>query len=281
MRTIDCSEIRKAVQAALVRLNREIGPDVLAALGDARRAEESPGGRVMLDRLIENAGLAARDGLPVCQDTGMVVAFAELGQDVHLTGGTLAEAVDEAVRRAYKEAGFRFSVVRDPLFERANTGDNTPAVLHIDLIPGDGFAIELMAKGFGSENTSALAMLAPAEGAEGVLRFVLETIRKAGPNPCPPVIVGVGVGGTFEKAALLSKKALLRSLGQPNPDPRYAGFERDLLQEINSLGIGPGGLGGRTTALAVHVETCPTHIASIPVAVNVSCHASRHARVVL
>lgn len=281
MRRIDCARIREAVTAELVRINREIGPDVLSALESGLRTEESPVGRSVLGQLIENDHIAAREGRAICQDTGMVVAFVTLGQEVHLTGGSFREALDGAVRDAYREARLRNSVVRDPLFDRSNTGDNTPAVLHLDLVPGDGLTIDLMAKGFGSENMSALAMLSPAEGEEGVRRLVVDTVRKAGPNPCPPVIVGVGLGGTFEQAALLSKKALLRPLGEPNPDPRYAGLEETLLEDINRLGIGPAGLGGRVTSLAIHIEARPTHIASIPAAVNISCHASRHGRVTL
>ena len=281
MRQIDCSDIGAAVQEALIRANREVGPDILAAIARGREAEESPTGRAVLDQLLENDLLAAREGMAVCQDTGMVIAFVELGQDVHLTGGSLRDTVDQAVRDAYRIAGLRNSVVRDPLFGRENTGDNAPAVLHLEMVPGDGLSIDLMVKGFGSENMSALAMLTPSDGEEGVRRFVLETVRRAGPNPCPPVIVGVGLGGTFEKAALLSKRALLRRLGEPHPDPRYAELERSLLEEINRLGLGPAGLGGRVTALAVQVESYPTHIASIPVAVNICCHASRHARVTL
>lgn len=281
MRRIDCSEVREAVKAELIRVNREIGPDVLSALEAGLAAEESPVGRAVLDQLIENDRLAAREGRAICQDTGMVVAFVTLGQEVHLTGGSFREAVDEAVRGAYRDARLRNSVVRDPLFDRSNTGDNTPAVVHLDLVPGDGLSIELMVKGFGSENMSALAMLSPADGEAGVRRLVTDTVRRAGPNPCPPVIVGVGLGGTFERAALLSKKALLRPLGEPSPDPRYAALERSLLADLNRLGIGPAGLGGLVTSLAVHVETCPTHIASIPAAVNISCHASRHGRVIL
>lgn len=281
MRRIDCSEVRDAVRRALIRANREIGSDVLAALEAGREAEESPAGRAVLDQLIENDRLAAREGLPICQDTGMVIAFATLGQEILFTGGSFREAVDGAVRDAYREAALRNSVVRDPLYGRENTGDNTPAVIHLDLVPGDGLSIDLMVKGFGSENMSALTLLSPAEGEDGVRRFVLDTVQRAGPNPCPPIVAGLGLGGTFEQAALLSKKALLRPLGRPHPDPRYAALERSLLEDINRLGIGPAGLGGRMTALAVHVETYPTHIASIPAALNISCHASRHARVTL
>lgn len=279
VRRVDCSEVREAVKAELIRVNREIGPDVLSALESALAAEESPAGRAVLGQLIENDRLAAREGLAICQDTGMVVAFVTLGQDVQITGGSFRDAMDGAVRDAYREARLRNSVVRDPLFDRTNTGDNAPAVVHIDLVPGEVLSIDLMVKGFGSENMSALAMLTPADGEEGVRRLVKDTVRRAGPNPCPPVIVGVGLGGTFEQAALLSKKALLRTLGEPSPDPRYAALERSLLEDLNRLGIGPAGLGGLVTSLAVHIETGPTHIASIPAAVNISCHASRHGRV--
>ena len=281
MRRVDCSEVRKAVKAELIRINREIGPDVLTALESGLRTEESPAGRAVLGQLIENDLLAAREGRAICQDTGMVVAFVTLGQEVRVVGGSFRDAMDGAVREAYRDARLRNSVVRDPLYDRSNTGDNAPAVIYVDLVPGDGLEIDLMAKGFGSENMSALAMLTPAEGEAGVRRLVLDTVRKAGPNPCPPVIIGVGLGGTFERAALLSKKALLRPLGEPSPDPRYAALERSLREDLNRLGIGPAGLGGRITSLAVHIETGPTHIASIPAAVNISCHASRHGRVSL
>ena len=281
MRRVDCSEIREAVKAELIRINRMVGPDVLSALETALAAEESPAGRSILGQLIENDRLAAREGLAVCQDTGMVIAFVRLGQEVHVIGGSFRGAIDGAVRDAYREARLRNSVVRDPLYDRTNTGDNAPAVIHIDLVPGEVLSIDLVAKGFGSENMSALAMLTPAAGEDGVRRFVLDTVRRAGPNPCPPVIVGVGLGGTFEQAALLSKAALLRTLGEPHPDPRYAALESSLRADINRLGIGPGGLGGRITSLAVHIEVYPTHIASIPAAVNISCHASRHGRVIL
>ena len=281
MRQIEYDSIREAVKTGLIKANCEIGDDVLSSLVAARNVEESPVGISILDQLVENDRLAAREGTALCQDTGMVIAFADLGQDARIVGGDFREAIDEGVREAYREAFFRNSVVRDPLFDRKNTGDNTPSVIHVDIVPGDRLRISLMAKGFGSENMSALRMLTPADGEEGVRRFVVDTVRSAGPNPCPPVIVGVGVGGTFEQAALISKRALLRELGRPNADPRYAELERRLLSDINGLGVGPGGLGGRVTALAVHVEQCPTHIASIPVAVNMCCHASRHARIEL
>lgn len=281
MREIDCGLVRSSVRDLLIQANYRIGSDVLKSLARGEAIEESPVGRNVLQLIAENDRVASREDLPICQDTGMAVVFLTIGQEVRLTGGSLTEAVNAGVRDAYRDAWLRNSVVDEPLFDRKNTGDNSPAVLHTDIVPGDRLRIDVMAKGFGSENMSALRMLTPADGVAGVLDFIVETVQVAGPNPCPPIFVGVGLGGTMEKAALLAKKALLRKAGSAHPDGRYAKLEADALSRINDLGIGPAGLGGRITALGVSVEHFPTHIASIPVAVNICCHASRHAGVTL
>lgn len=260
--------------------NFNLPADVRRCLDRAAAGETSPTGRDVLDQIRENAAIAAAEQVPICQDTGFAVVFLELGQDAHVEGGDLYAAVNEGVRKGYREGYLRKSIVGHPL-ERVNTGDNTPAVIHTEIVPGDGLKITVAPKGGGSENMSAIRILKPAEGVAGVKKFVVETVESAGPNPCPPVVVGVGVGGTFEKAAWLAKKALLRDLGEPAADPAAAALERELLEEINCLGIGPAGLGGKTTALAVHVELYPAHIASLPVAVNLNCHAARHAQAVL
>ncbi|GAB4285798.1 MAG: fumarate hydratase [Deferrisomatales bacterium] len=278
MREIHVGQITEAVRRMAVEANTELGRDVLEAFERFRAREESPTGRDILDQLCENAAIARETKLPLCQDTGFAVVFVELGQDVHLVGGTLQEAVDEGVRRGYREGYLRNSIVGDPL-RRVNTGDNTPAVVHLTLVPGDRVRVTFAPKGGGSENMSGIAMLKPADGVEGVKRFVVERVSEAGPNPCPPTVVGVGIGGTFEVAAYLSKRALLRPLGQRHPDPFYARLEEELLEEINRLGIGPQGLGGTTTSLDVHVEVHPCHIASLPVAVNIQCHSARHKEV--
>lgn len=237
-------------------------------------------GKEIIQQLLKNADIARSEEVPMCQDTGFTVVFVELGQDVHIEGGSLEDAINEGVRRGYTEGYLRKSIVGHPL-ERVNTGDNTPAVIHVKLVPGDKMKIIVAPKGGGSENMSGIKMLKPAEGIEGVKKFVLDTVKNAGPNPCPPIIVGVGIGGTFEKCALLAKEALLRPVGTPNSRPEIARLENELLDEINSTGIGPQGLGGRYTALAVHIEIYPAHIASLPVAVNINCHASRHKETVL
>ncbi|GAB6062456.1 fumarate hydratase [Deferrisoma palaeochoriense] len=275
MRDVPVQAITETVRRLCVEANTRLGDDVVRAFERFRDAEESPTGRDVLEQLLENARIARDEGLPLCQDTGFAVVFVELGQDVHLVGGDLYEAVNEGVRRGYEEGYLRKSIVADPL-RRKNTGDNTPAVVHVRIVPGDRVRITFAPKGGGSENMSGIAMLKPADGVEGVKRFVVERVREAGPNPCPPTIVGVGIGGTFEVAALLAKRALLRPVGEPNPDPFYADLERELLGRINALGIGPAGLGGTTTSLAVHIEAHPCHIASLPVAVNIQCHSARH-----
>lgn len=255
--------------------NFQLGEDVLKAFSMAGEKELSLTGKEILKLLAANAEVARSESVPMCQDTGFTVVFIELGQDIHITGGGLEDAVNEGVRRGYREGYLRKSIVGHPL-ERKNTGDNTPAVIHTRLALGDKLKIIVAPKGGGSENMSAIKMLKPADGVEGVKKFVLETVQAAGPNPCPPIVVGVGIGGTFEKAALLAKEALLREVGVPSPRPDIAALEQELLELINKLGIGPQGLGGSTTALAVHVEIYPAHIASLPVAVNINCHASRH-----
>lgn len=280
IRTVRAEEITEAVRALCIEANYILPADVREALTAARAAEDWPAARDILDILLQNADIAAFSHAALCQDTGMACVFIRLGQDVHLDGAPLARAVDEGVRRGYREGYLRASVVSDPL-ERQNTGDNTPALLHTEIVPGDRVHITVAPKGFGSENMSRLKMLKPAEGADGVRDFVLETVRLAGPNPCPPIVVGVGLGGSFDRAALLAKKALLRPLDRRSDLPHIAALETELLEKINALGIGPQGLGGKTTALAVAVETFPTHIAALPVAVNIGCHVTRHAEIVL
>ena len=275
MRELDCGLITEAVSEMCVSANCRLGDEVKAALAEAEKLETNPLGRSVLRTLLENAALAEAENIPLCQDTGLAVVFLELGQDLHLTGGDLEEAVNAGVARGCEAGYLRRSMVRDPL-RRVNTGDNTPAVIHLRLGPGDRLKITVAPKGFGSENMGALGLLKPADGVSGVKNFVLESVRAAGANPCPPVIVGVGVGGTMEMAALLAKRALLRPLGERHPDPFWAGLEEELLEAVNRLDIGPAGFGGRTTALAVHLSPYPTHIAGLPVAVNLSCHAARH-----
>lgn len=259
-----------------MRANTCLGKDVRSALASALLHEESPAGKDVLGQIIENADIARAEQAPMCQDTGLAVVFAEVGQDVHITGALLADAINAGVAKGYGEGYLRKSVVGHPL-DRKNTGDNTPAVIHTEIVPGDKLRIIVAPKGAGSENMSAVRMLKPSDGADGVKSFVLDTVLAAGPNPCPPIIVGVGIGGTMEKAAFLSKKALLREVGEHSTDKVNAELETSLLEMINRTGIGPAGLGGRITALAVNVESFPCHIASLPVAVNIQCHAARHA----
>lgn len=280
MREYWVEDIVREVAHACVEANCLLNGDVGAALRSAMDAEVTAIGRVVLSRLLENASLARDNGMAICQDTGMVVAFVELGQEARIVGGLLTDAIHEGVRSGYRDGYLRNSVVACPL-QRTNTGDNAPAVIHVSLVAGDGLRIDLCPKGFGSENMSALAMLKPADGVEGVRRFVVDTVSRAGANPCPPIVVGVGVGGTMEMAALMAKRALMRPVGASNEQPRLAELEALLLADINRLGIGPAGLGGRTTALAVHLLTYPTHIAGLPVAVNISCHVTRHAALVI
>ena len=275
MREIKAAAVTEAVAALCIEANAHLPADVEAALTAARAAEPWPLAKHTLGLLEKNLEMADQCALPICQDTGMAVVFAELGQEVHIDGDFEA-AVNEGVRRGYGEGYLRKSIVGDPL-RRVNTGDNTPAALHLRLVPGDKLRLTVAPKGFGSENMSRLAMLRPADGVEGVERFVLETVRLAGPNPCPPMVLGVGIGGSFDGVALLAKQALLRPLDKPNPDGYYAALEKKLLAAVNELGIGPQGFGGKTTALGLAIETAPTHVAGLPVAVNVSCHATRRA----
>ncbi len=279
MREINVNEITRAVRDLSIRANTELGEDVLNAFHEAMKQEESPTGKDIFKHLIENARIALEEKIPMCQDTGFAVVFVELGQEVHLVGGSLKEAIEEGVRQGYEEGYLRKSVCH--CFTRQNTGDNTPAIIHIDLVAGDKVKLTLAPKGGGSENMSRVTMLTPAVGVQGVKEFVVQRVKESGPNPCPPTIVGVGIGGTFEVAALLAKKALLRPLGSENPDSELREFEKEWLEEINRLGIGPQGLGGRFTSLAVHVNMMPCHIASLPVAVNIQCHAARHKEVEL
>lgn len=276
MRSIDSKVIEDTVARLCIEANLRLPPDVINAIESAEKAEPWDGAKRILSLLGDNVRIASEKTLPVCQDTGMACVFVELGQDVHIDGGDFEEAVNNGVRRGYGEGYLRKSVVCDPL-RRVNTGDNTPALLTVKLTRGDKMRITVMPKGFGSENMSALKMLKPADGVEGVKNFVLETVEKAGANPCPPIIVGVGIGGSFDKAAYLAKHALLRPVDEPNPDEYYAALESELLDKINALGIGPQGFGGKTTALAVLIEAMPTHVAGLPVAVNISCHATRRA----
>ncbi len=280
MREIPVSQISETVADLCVTANQYLPPDVLSALTAAAGQETSSRGREILELLVENTRIAASEELPICQDTGMAVVFVELGQEVHIIGGSLTEAINAGVREGYRRGYLRNSVVSDPL-ERKNTRDNTPAVIHLDLVPGDALRITVLPKGFGSENMSRLTMLKPSDGIEGVKQFVVEAVRLAGGNPCPPIIVGVGIGGTMEKAAILAKTALLRPLPQPHPKESIRALEAELLAAINGTGVGPQGLGGVVTALGVKVEIYPTHIAGLPVAVNLSCHASRHAAAVI
>ncbi len=281
MRDIDAQEVTKTVSRLFYEANFYLTDDVLAAIKQAKETEESPVARDVLDRIIENAAIAAEEKIPLCQDCGTAVVFLELGQEVHIIGGDLYDAVNEGVRQAYDEGYLRKSMVHQPYSARVNTKDNTPAIIYTDIVPGDKLKITVVPKGGGAENMSRLGMMAPAAGRQGVIDFVVRAVDEAGSNPCPPVIVGVGIGGTAERAVLLAKKALLRKVGEHSPDAEAAQLERDLWQRINGLGIGPMGYGGRTTALAVNVEVLPSHIASMPVAVNLNCHSARHKEAVI
>lgn len=277
MREIHTSQIIAVLRDLSISTNIHLGMDVLAALQKALEQEVSPTGKDILAKLLENARIAREENIPICQDTGFAVVFVEMGQEVHIVGGALKEAIHEGVRQGYQEGYLRKSVCHP--FTRKNTGDNTPAVIHLDVVPGDRFQLIVAPKGGGSENMSRVTMLTPAAGIQGVKEFVVQRVKESGSYPCPPTIVGVGLGGTLEMAALLAKKALLRPLGSPNQNPELAQLEQELLTEINALGIGPQGLGGRITSLAVHVNLMPCHIASLPVAVNIQCHAARHKEV--
>jgi fumarate hydratase subunit alpha len=274
MREIDVKLITEKVRNLCMEANTDLGEDMLQAFDRAMEKEESSMGLEILKELKENARIAKEEKVPICQDTGFAVVFVELGQDVHLIGGDLTEAIHEGVRQGYRDGYLRKSICHP--FSRANTGDNTPAIIHTEVVPGEKVKIIVAPKGGGSENMSRVAMLTPSDGIEGIKRFVVQRVKESGSNPCPPTIVGIGIGGTFEQAALLAKKSLLRPLGSKNPDPELEKLESEILTEINKLGIGPQGLGGRTTSLAVHILMMPCHIASFPLAVNIQCHAQRH-----
>ena len=275
MRRINAKRVTASVKKLFIKANTALDEDMISALHCALQQEESPIGKQVLEKILQNADIACREAMPICQDTGLAVLFVEMGQDVRIVEGDLRAAIEEGVRQAYEDGYLRKSLC-DPL-TRTNTGDNTPAVIHMDIIPGDQLRIIAMPKGGGSENCSAAKMLTPAAGIEGIKKFVLETVEHAGANPCPPIIVGVGIGGSLEQACILAKKALLRPVGKTNPsDDRLAQMEKELYTRINELGIGPAGLGGKVTTLAVHAEMMPCHIASLPVAVNIQCHVARH-----
>jgi len=280
MRQINTEQITDTIEKLCIDANYNLGDDLISSLRSALEKEESPLGREVITQLLENAEIGKQEQVPVCQDTGFAIIFIEIGQDIMLTGGNLQDAINEGVRRGYKNGLLRKSIVKNPI-DRINTGDNTPAVIHTDIVPGDKLKITFDAKGGGCENMSRSAMLTPAQGREGVINFVVETVKTAGANPCPPIIVGVGLGGTFDYSTLLAKKAILRPVGSYNKDDTIAKLEIELLDKINKLGIGPQGLGGRITALAVQVETFPCHIASLPVAVNIECHSHRTKTVVI
>lgn len=275
MREIQCSKITEVIRKLCIEANEHLPEDVKCAIKTARKEEDGEIAKGILDNIIENYEIADRENVPICQDTGMAVVFMEIGQDVHITGGDLTECVNEGIRQGYTDGYLRKSVVKDPI-RRGNTGDNTPAILYTEIVPGEQIKITVGPKGFGSENMSRIMMFKPSAGLEGIKDFIIETVRFAGPNPCPPMVVGVGIGGTFDRCALLAKKALMRPLGSSNKDPFYADLEKELLLKINSLGIGPQGLGGRTTAIGLNIETFPTHIAGMPCAVNINCHVTRH-----
>ena len=279
MREIQAQRITEVVKRLCISANNHLPEDVKHCIEKSYEMENWPQAREILERIMENYQIADREDCPVCQDTGVACVFIKMGQEVHVVGD-LQEAIHEGVRQGYAQGYLRKSVVRDPL-DRVNTGDNTPAMIYFDIVPGDIFEITVAPKGFGSENMSQIKMLKPSDGLQGVKDFVVKVVEEAGPNPCPPIVVGVGVGGTFDKAAYLAKKALMRHAGEPNPVPFYAELEKELLEKINALGIGPQGFGGKTTALAVHIEQCPTHIAGLPVAVNINCHVTRHQTEVL
>lgn len=275
-RKIKAETVTETVKKLFMDCNYYIGEDISDALKSAYDKEKSEVGKQVLCQLMENNKIASEERIPICQDTGMAVLFVKYGDKVVIEDGSFKTAVENGVRQAYKEGYLRKSVVNDPVFDRINTKDNTPAIIHTEIVPGDKISIVAGGKGFGSENMSAIKMITPSYGVQGVIDFVLDTVRTAGPNPCPPMVVGVGIGGTFEKAAQLAKKATFRAVNTSNPDPRYAEMEEQLLEQINKMGFGPAGLGGTTTALGVNIETYPTHIAGMPVAVNICCHAARH-----
>lgn len=275
MREIQAAVITDTIERLCIEANQVLPEDIRNSIQACRANEDGEIACGILDKIIENYQIAENEQVPICQDTGMACVFLEIGQDVHITGGDLTEAVDEGVRRGYTKGYLRKSVVKDPV-RRGNTGDNTPAMLYTEIVPGENIRITVGPKGFGSENMSAIRMFKPSAGIEGIKDFILETVETAGPNPCPPMVVGVGIGGTFDKAALLAKKALMRPVDSENEDPYYADLEKEMLEKINQLGIGPQGFGGKTTAIGLNIETMPTHIAGMPCAINISCHVTRH-----
>ena len=281
MREINVKDLIPIVKKLCIDANYYIGDDIITKIKEFKEKEESPTANNVLDILLENYELANKEQMPICQDTGIAVVFVELGQDVHLVGGDFTEAINEGVRQGYKDGYLRKSMVNDPIIDRINTKDNTPAIIYTDIVPGDKIKITIAPKGGGSENMSEVKMMKAADGIKGVVDFVVDRISRSGGNPCPPIVVGVGLGGNFEQSALLAKKSLLRSLTEKNPDPKWAEVEEEILTKINNLGIGPQGLGGRTTALGVFILSKPCHIASMPVAVNVQCHAARHKSAVI
>lgn len=281
MRNVNAKDITAAVKKLCIDTNYYLTEDVYDCLKCSVAKEESPLGKEIIQTIVDNADFARKEDVPLCQDTGLVIIFAEIGQDVHIEGGDFNEAINKGVSEGYIEGYLRKSSVSDPVFDRVNTKDNTPAIVHVKIVPGDKLKMTLAVKGAGSENMGGLKMLKPSDGPEGVVKFVVDTVRTAGPNPCPPIIVGVGIGGSMEKSAVLSKEALMRPLDDKPEDPRYAAMEAEILDKVNKTGIGPQGLGGRVTAIAVKINYCPTHIAQMPVSVNINCHASRHAEVVL
>ena len=280
MRTIHTDEIIKNIKEMCIEANLSLTEDMKCRFKNATESEKSPLGKQILNQLQENMEIAAADQIPICQDTGMAIVFLNIGQDVHIEGMDLHDAVNEGVRQGYTEGYLRKSVVKDPLI-RENTKDNTPAIMHIDIVPGENLEILVAPKGFGSENMSRIFMLKPADGEEGIKKSVIQAVKDAGPNACPPMVIGVGIGGSFDKVAMLAKKAMIREIGSHHPDQRYASLEDELLQMINETGIGPAGYGGKTTALSLNIETFPTHIAGMPVAVSICCHVSRHKEVSL
>ena len=281
IRTVNTEDIVKNIKEMCIEANHYLSKDMDKALKDATVSEKSELGKKILNQLQENLKIADEEMIPICQDTGMAVIFLEVGQDVHFEGMAIEDAVNEGVRQGYTEGYLRKSVVKDPLFERTNTKDNTPAIIYYDIVEGDTFHITLAPKGFGSENMSQIKMLKPSDGLQGIKDFVMKVVNDAGPNACPPMVIGVGIGGSFDKVAMLAKKAMIREIGSHHPDQRYASLEDELLQMINETGIGPAGYGGKTTALSLNIETFPTHIAGMPVAVSICCHVSRHKEVSL
>jgi len=277
MREIKANQIKDKIKELFLKANFYINPELMQRLKKALEEETSPIGKYVFNMIIENNEIASREEVPICQDTGIAVVFMEVGQEVHLVDGDFTEVINRGVKEAYQEGYLRKSVVDDPVFERKNTKTNTPAIIYTDIVPGDKIKLLVMPKGFGSENMSTIVMLKPADGEKEIVDFVVETVKKAGPNPCPPTIIGVGIGGTIDKAMVIAKKAIVRKINQPNKNPKYAALEKEILAKINNLGIGPAGLGGNITCLAVHIDYLPTHIAGLPVAVNVCCHAARHA----